>query len=219
MWRKTLLMFCLMVAAPAAAQTHLANCQDMTRIHDQRILDCTQALETGNYGPAALSHAHFYRAVAYRAKKEWDRALQDIAEADRLTSNDPSHFALLGGILREIGQTDSAIEVLDQGIQRWRYNIGAYFERGESWVVKGDHERAWSDFDSAIGWRLGSSPFQRGDELYTKARAFNAPGMASAALGRRAEAEADFNEALRLDPYLVDAGPPLVTHDSPRPSR
>ncbi len=112
---------------------------------------------------------------------------------------------MAAGIRRESGGVDAAIEVLDIVLKTDKRSAAAYFERGEAWLEKRDYQRAWIDFDDGIIW----SEIHRSDprflQLYGVPKLLNGRGMASAGLRRNDIAIADFDEAIRLDPYLADA--------------
>jgi tetratricopeptide (TPR) repeat protein len=194
------------------------------------------------------------RARAYKSKGDYDRA---IAEYSKALEIDPSRGHIYrGGVFNLTGDYDRAIADLTIGIEnleklvsakqtkdpplgidafigalrrfnaRWELLLG-YRERGDSYVAKGDHDRAIADYTKAVELVPADG---NGAAHARRARAYLKAGKAAEglpdaqtaierspryawgletrglifeALGRKQEAIADFREALKINPSLA----------------
>jgi tetratricopeptide (TPR) repeat protein len=91
-----------------------------------------------------------YRAIGWRAEKDFDRATNDLTEAINLDENYAPAFAARGDILREQGRCDNAIPDLDHAIALDTKSSGTYFSRASCLIAVGKSDQALSDLAQTI---------------------------------------------------------------------
>jgi tetratricopeptide (TPR) repeat protein/predicted RNA-binding protein with RPS1 domain len=168
------------------------------------------------------SRAYCERGDAYAANREFDRAIEDFAEAVRLDPASSVGYNRRGNAYYSKGDYAHAIESYNEAI---RLNAGSavqYTNRANACRNKGEHDRALEDCDQALrldpnyirAWNArGDSHFKRRE--YDKAigdydrsialngndgLVFNARGVCHFFKSDFDRAIADFDEAIRLRP-------------------
>jgi tetratricopeptide (TPR) repeat protein len=91
-------------------------CADTANAPDLRISGCTTVIQSGRETHRNLAIAFNNRGVAYKAKGEMDRAIQDYDEAIRLEPDVNSFFLNRGNAYQVKGDYRRAIEDYDQAI-------------------------------------------------------------------------------------------------------
>ncbi len=92
-----------------------------------------------------------YRADAYLAKEDYDRAITDYDQTIQLQPNCGVYPYTNRGIAYTVkGDYDHAITDYDQAIQIQSDFAEAYYNRGIAYYYKGDYDRAIADYDQAI---------------------------------------------------------------------
>lgn len=182
--------------------------------------------------PAAASPQDDYR-LAYEAYARNDMAgtikhLSTALNSGGLSAEDQAAaFYNRGLSYGRTGQTDLALQDMNQTLRIRPDNALALNNRGELWTTKGDFDLALRDFDQAIRinprhakafYNRGLASFRRGDferavQDYTKAIqlkpdyawAYANRGAAQRVLGRIDQAIADYDQAIRLKPDYAQA--------------
>jgi tetratricopeptide (TPR) repeat protein len=137
--------------------------------------------------------AYNQRAILWKDRKEYDKALADYDQAIRLEPAVAVHLHNRGVMWAVRGQHDKALADYDKALALKPDYMLAYRLRGQSYHALKDYEKALSDFDTAVEL----SPNFAG--LYYDR------GNARAAMKDDANALADQERAIALDP--TEAGP------------
>jgi len=195
-------------------------CTDPSVDPRERIVACTQAVET-----APTVQTYIDRAEAYRDAIQWDEAQADL---DKVLSLDPRHVEALrlrAGVRALNGDRKNAIADLDRAIAI-RPEAALYVERGDIWAF-GDDKRAVADYTKALSLapkdvaalssraeayaRLDQDPLARDD--YDRALEiaprdswlYVARGRVFRKQFRTTQAIADFTTAIKLSPNFLSA--------------
>jgi tetratricopeptide (TPR) repeat protein len=155
---------------------------------DLRISGCTSVIQCGTETQANLAIAFNNRGIAYAAKGDNDRAIQDYDEAIRLKPDYGYAFINRGTAHSAKGDSDLGIQDFDQAIRLNPDDADAFYNRGNTYQAKVDNDRAIQDFDEAIPLKP--------DYAY----AFHNRGIAYRAKGDNDRAIQDFDQAIRLKP-------------------
>ena len=132
--------------------------------------------------------AYNYRGIAYREKREYDRAIEDLNKAIELGSNNAIDYNTRGTVYGEKGEYDRAIEDFDTAIELKPDFAKAYSNRGLAYQGKGAYDRAVEDCSKAI-------------ELDpNNAAAYNNRGLAYQGKREYDRTIEDLNKAIKLDP-------------------
>ena len=141
----------------------------------------------------------------------------------RLFSPRTDDYINRGNAHAERGEFDRAIQAFDQALRRDIYSAATYVKRGIVYTEQGRYDRAFRDFDQAL--RLGYDRAEIEAALARLPESFQPTGLSPDTRNRdpgqahqhikrgeayRRKGEADraiqaFDQALRLDPNLVDA--------------
>ena len=114
-------------------------------IHE-RIQDLTVKMESDG-GTSAL---YLKRGELHRLHRDWDRALADYAEAEKLSDDLPHLPYLKGRLWLEAGQPAKAVPYLDAFLERTPRHVDALLVRSRSLGKMGRFREAVSDLDTAI---------------------------------------------------------------------
>ncbi|MFL6799112.1 MAG: tetratricopeptide repeat protein [Xanthobacteraceae bacterium] len=187
---RAILLVALLAGGPALAQTaqerHYCEGEDGTTL-DQRIAGCSAVIRAGRDKGEKLAEAFQSRAIAYRLKGDYDRAIQDYGHAIKLNGKFAAAFNNRGVAYDRKGEYDHAIADFDQAI-RLKPTVEAYFNRGNAYLAKAQHAQAIDDYNAALKLQSDFGP------------ALDNRCWARAVVGILKPALADCNEALRLMP-------------------
>lgn len=155
--------------------------------------------ETANFAfPQDLSTAekHFLKGLAWREKKEYDKAIAEFSEAIRILPDNATAYLVRGGAYHSKKVYDKAIADFNEAIRLDPKNGHAYGSRGIAWNRKKEHDKAIADYGEAI--RLSSE---------SGSKAFHVTNRAMAWSDKKeyAKALADYTEARKLDPKYAMA--------------
>jgi tetratricopeptide (TPR) repeat protein len=154
---------------------------------DQRIDGCSAVIEAGRDKGEKLAQAFGNRALAYRLKGEYDRAIQDYSQAIKLNAKSAAAYNNRGVAHDHKGDYDHAIQDYDQAI-KLEPSAEVHFNRGNAYLGKGQHDHAIDDYNRALRLKPDFAP------------AFDNRCWARAVVGILRQALADCNAALRLMP-------------------
>ena len=130
-----------------------------TGFGDMAIADFTEALQLN----PKLATAYEYRAMAWLAKKNYLRALNDAESAILLNGISKSVLGFRGQARLGVKDFDGALADFDEVIRR---DPGDYFclsDRGDAWAEKGDNDRAIADYTESIRLEpMAATFFKRG---------------------------------------------------------
>jgi tetratricopeptide (TPR) repeat protein len=153
----------------------------------QRIDGCSAVIKGARDKGEKLAEAYDNRAVGYRLKGDYDRAIQDYGQAIKLNGKFADAYNNRGVVYDRKGDFERAIADYDQAI-RLRPSPEAYFNRGNSYLGKNQYASAIDDYNQAIKLKADFAP------------AFDNRCWARAVVGILKPALADCNEALRFAP-------------------
>src|SRR5262249_32674896 len=184
------------LAAPAAAASRAdwdaCNGDDP----DRSIAACTRIIQGRSESAKDSAIAHHERALSYKSKGDFDRAIADLSEAIRL---DPKHAeAYYLPSVAYCNKRDLAAADSREGIRRDPKLAAAYHSRANAYKGKGDFDRAIADFGEAV--RLAPELEAAHPEAIIRRLAHYNRGGAYANKGDFDRAIADFTQALRLNP-------------------
>src|SRR6266700_6026475 len=180
----------LLAGAPALAQTPQERgwCEGEDAVTvDQRIDGCSAVIKAARDKGDKLAGAFNNRAIGYRLKGEYDRAIADYNQAIKLNAKFAAAYNNRGVAYDKKGEYDRAILDYDQAI-KFRPSAEGYFNRGNAQLGKAHYDRAIDDYNQAIKLKADF------------AAAFDNRCWARAVVGILKPALADCNEALRLMP-------------------
>jgi tetratricopeptide (TPR) repeat protein len=153
----------------------------------QRIDACSAVIKAAHDKGEKLAEAFNNRGVGHRLKGEYDRAIQDYAQAIKLNGKFADAFNNRGVAYDKKGDFDHAIQDYDQTI-KLKPSAEVYFNRGNSYLGKSQYASAIDDYNQAIKLKADF------------ALALDNRCWARAVVGILKPALADCNEALRLMP-------------------
>ena len=219
------LIFTILSAAPIWAQSsdELKLCIDNSQSNpDAGIRYCTTAIESAGLTPENLAIAYYRRGVAYFAKLDRGRALEDYNHSIELNPNFAQAFNNRGAIFNDRGIFDRAIQDYDQAIRLNPNYALAIYNRANAYKGKGEFDRAIQDYDQSIRMNPNYAPAfnNRGNAYYGKGEfdraiqdydqairmnlnytaAYDNRGLAYKHKGDSDRAIKDFDEAIQLDP-------------------
>jgi lipoprotein NlpI len=196
-----------LAAPPALAQSQqqIDSCanRDGVLTPDAQINACTSLIQSGqklgqksgqkSSQASGKSSAPYYanRCWAYKAKGDYDSAMQDCNEAIRIDPANARAFGGRGAMYGERGEVDRAIAEFNEAIRLDPKSVSAFNNRGTAYKAKGEFDRAIAEFNEAI--RLDPK----------SAIAFNNRGDTYKAKNDLDRAIADYDEAIRLDPKFA----------------
>ena len=144
------------VSWPAAADDRQECLNGSKETAAATIAACTRAIESGDYDDGDLSNLYHHRGYAW----SWtsladcaDRALKDYTDAIRLEPKAVSSLLNRSHIYNQRHDYDRAIADVNQafegGLSDYGKRVG-YDERGYAYQVKGDIDRAITDYTDSI---------------------------------------------------------------------
>ena len=141
--------------------------------------------------PVAFAYNH--RGVAYHAKGDYDRAINDYTQAIALDPNYAVAYNNRGLAYTSNDNNDRAINDYTQAIMLDPRYAQAYTNRGVAYHAKGDYDRAISDYTQAISL----------NPRYVKA--YIDRGAAYQVKGDYDLAIVDYTQAILFDPRFAEA--------------
>ena len=99
---------------------------------DLQIGGCTAIIQAGRESTANLAISFYNRGSAYMDVGQYDRAIQDFDQANRLGPNDASTLSNRGNAYSFKGQYDRAIQDYDQAIRLKPDHANAFSNRGSA---------------------------------------------------------------------------------------
>ena len=172
--------------AQADFTQEVQRCDDARSQPDIRIVACTRNIQSGRFTGKNLAVAFSNRALAYRKKMQWDKALADFDEAIRLNPGFVYAFNNRGNVYYFKGQFDRAIADFDEAIRLGPDFAEAFGNRGNVYRKINQFDRAIEDYNEAI-YR---NPHD--------ARIFADRGLTYEKKGQKTQALQDFNRAYGL---------------------
>jgi Mg2+-importing ATPase len=161
---------------------------------DARIVACTQLIASASReSRGSRVEAHIDRGVAYRAKGDFERALDDFNHALRLGPKSTRALDARASIYLERREFDRAIADFDAAIALQPKSAAAFQGRAEAYRGKNDLDRAIADYDAAIAIDPNSA-----DAFFRRASAYRGKQDVE-------HAKRDLETTLRLDPLLAAA--------------
>jgi tetratricopeptide (TPR) repeat protein len=168
------------------AQLHMA-LQDP----EAALLDLEKAIQVGR-NQNTLAEDHFERGRILQLSKKYEQAVSAFQEVLRLRPKYAEAHRLRGKALLELQRYQEAIESLDQCLARGLPDVPTYLARAWAKAKLRRHASAIEDYTLALKIKPDSDTFTSRGSLYLLC---DAPKMA----------QADFEEAIRLDPKNADA--------------
>ncbi len=153
---------------------------------DIQIVACTRNIESGRFTGRNLAVAFSNRALAYKKKNQWDRAIGDYDEAIRLKPDFAFALNNRGNAYYGKGHFDRAIRDYDEAIRLKPDFAEAFSNRGNVYRKKGRIARAIEDYNKAIGLNPDD------------AKVFADRGLAYEKKGEPGQALRDFKKAYNL---------------------
>jgi tetratricopeptide (TPR) repeat protein len=117
---------------------------------DVIIAGCTAVIEANKNPDRRLAIALNNRGVAYKAKGDFDHALQDYDLAVRLDPYAANHYNNRGVIYRIKGDLGSAVEDYAKAIALKPDYVASYYNRALAYLDMGQFNKALADFNFVI---------------------------------------------------------------------
>jgi tetratricopeptide (TPR) repeat protein len=157
---------------------------------DEQISGCTASIQSGRWTGKNLAWAYANRCIAYKDKKQYDRAMADCNQAIRLDPRDDHAYNTRGAIYHLTEKYDQAIQEYSRSIQINPNFLDPHHNRGMSYAAKGDYDTAIADYNGAL-------KINPNDALALYER-----GVAKQKKGDQAGGQADIDAAHRIDPKM-----------------
>lgn len=199
MHRIALLMCCLLLPAPAFAQTayqtkldiDLCLYSSISRIARRPgfvIHACTEAIASGRLTKGNLAHAFMDRGIAWRYEGGYDLAIADFGTAIQLDPQYAAAYDNRGIAYRNEGKLNRAIADYSAAIQLNPQDPVAHNNRASALIAEGNYDEAIAEYKTAI----------RLDPKY--AAPYQSLGWAQFLTGDYASAETNIARANQLRP-------------------
>jgi len=172
------------VSAPDRAQAEIALAEKLlgAGTYDQAMRHFDRAIQIWpDYADACLNRGLAEHGASHRAE-----ALADLDKALDLDPRLTQAYNERGQIYLENGDAQRTIQDCSKSIQM-NPTVDAYYQRGEAYEKLGEHRKAIADFGAAIA-ESREAPF-----------AYRARSMAKRNAGDRAGAQADDDQAQRIE--------------------
>jgi tetratricopeptide (TPR) repeat protein len=124
---------------------------------DAAIEACTRLLKSGRFNKSNLALIYSNRANQWERKGDFDKAMQDHAEAIRTDPAYAAGYMHRGNFHARRGDYDRAIADHSEAIRIDPAYANGFYNRGLTYSRKGDHERAIADFTKGIELNANSS--------------------------------------------------------------
>ncbi len=149
--------------------------------HELAIRELTKVIESQGLSGHDQGMAFKARAINWFDLSQFDKAVADFTEAMQRLPNDPDVIFNRGGAYQKIGREDLARADFAKAVK-------AFELRGESWLDRGDYDRAIADFGTAL-----SLDPNMADALLHRGVAYKLKGMPERAV-------ADYDRCLQQNP-------------------
>ena len=139
------------LTAPAASDTlkdQTDICADEQAGADPRIDACTWLLQSEQLEPDSIPTILFNRGDAYRAKRQYDRAIEDYNQAIRLRPDDAGAFNNRGSIYEARGRNDFALQDYEEAIRLKPDHANAL--NNLAWLYATDKDAQFRDGKRAV---------------------------------------------------------------------
>jgi serine/threonine protein kinase/Tfp pilus assembly protein PilF len=195
---------------------------------DKAIVDFTEAIRLAS----RMADYWKQRGWAYLNKEDWQMALADVEEAIRLDPSSASCYSNRGWAYKLKGDYAAALIDLDKAIQLDPRHSPAYQLRGDVYLQNEEYEKALANYDKAIQIASDVAAYMGRGKTYLKGagvlknvtfaldraledldraivllpnnpKAYLIRSEIYAKLGDKIKSEADYAEAIRLDPKLA----------------
>lgn len=157
-------------------------------MYDQAIFDYSKIIEllpdNKQFRGVALSN----RGNCKSAKRDFEGALEDLKEAEKLLPDDLAVMSNLAKTLDESGKVDEAMQYLDQILEKDSTYVSALVNYGFIYQNKDQHEKAIEYFDKAQKIEP-MEPFIYSNRAFSKLK-----------LNRLKKAWRDINTSIQLNP-------------------
>lgn len=145
-----LFLVALTQTAPADFNQEIRRCNFESPHPDIRIVACTRNIQSGRFTGKNLALAFTSRGLAFREKRQWDKAIADYDEALRINPHIAATLTNRGNAYYFKGQFDRAIKDYDEAIRLSPNLSEAFSNRGNVYRKTGQYDRAIQDYDKAI---------------------------------------------------------------------
>lgn len=173
---------------------HLGRTYTFMDDYEQGIRHFTKALQLApDYADAYLK-----RGVALKALGNTAAAVVDYERVIQLAPEYPISYNNLGNILRDTGRYSDAITTYNQALQRDPTEGLFYYNRAAAYQMAHDYQAALDDYNQALTLGLGTN-------CDCQPNAYTSRGWTRKQFGDFVGAEADYTEALRIDPQFAAA--------------
>lgn len=189
-------VICLLAVTPYSAKAQSADPNFDACFHksgDEAITACTAVIGSGQHSAAVVSLALANRGLEYFGKRDFVRAGPDFIEAIRLDPKNAMAYFGRGSVYLMQNNYAAAIADLSKAIRLDPKDAMAFNNRGYAYLKQKNYARAIADYTDVI--RLSSQ--EEPTALYGR-------GLARAQSGHAAEAQADMDRALSLDPKIAE---------------
>jgi lipoprotein NlpI len=166
--------FGLLDSAPALAQTQqqIDWCVNKGNVFapDLAIGGCTASIQSGRWSGKNLAWAFQDRGLAFRAKRDYDRAIADFDQAIRLDPKMSDAFRERGAAYMDEQDCDRAFADMNKAIELNPRDGAAFSNRSRCWRARGDLDRTQADLTEALKLNPKEGyPFrERGVILFSK---------------------------------------------------
>jgi tetratricopeptide (TPR) repeat protein len=178
---------------------------------------------------ADAAKAHFYQLQILQEKGDLDGALAEIEKVRKIMPNQVEVYLTRGRLRKAKGNLDGALADFDKAISLAPRNAAAFDGRGQVRKSKGDLDGAIDDFTKALEMNIRQASYMvhRSEARMAKgdidgaladcnhalvpgwdpnyAPGYVLRGILKLAKGQDAEAQADFDNAISIDPALAKA--------------
>jgi tetratricopeptide (TPR) repeat protein len=116
--------------------------------NDAALADLNKAIE--QFPPTAAGRAHFLRGVAYKQLTDYDKAIAELDENQRIDPDVPDHFVIRGEIEQARKNYDAALGDFDEFSKRAPRDPRGLIGRATVLEVTGRPQEALTALDSAL---------------------------------------------------------------------
>lgn len=136
------------IAEEKAAWETVNRCIENQGTTDEIVESCTWTIEHGSL--RMRTAAYFHRGNAWRAKKDYERAVADYGNAIRLNPDNVAAHYNRGNSYLDLGNWDQAIDSYDRAIEINPTMPQFHSNRASAWLRKAEYGRAAEGYSNAI---------------------------------------------------------------------